>query len=103
MHKFVVYPTRELEDDYSSNLHLIMTIVVAATFVFMIVTFLVYDWFAQSRNSKVVETAAPANGNLASTFPKNVQDEYFEKIALAEEKKQMKPHLTARRRNSSPS
>ena len=77
VYTIVLYATKEFEEEYNSNLPLVMTIVVAATFFFMIVTFQMYDWFVQRRNNTVVGAAARANGILSSMFPKNVRDRLF--------------------------
>jgi hypothetical protein len=50
VYTFAVYPTKEFEDTYHSNLPVLMTSVVAAAFCFMILTFLGYDWFVQRRD-----------------------------------------------------
>jgi hypothetical protein len=84
VYTIAVYPTKELEDDYHSNLPVILTSVVAATFCLMVLTFLAYDWFVQRRNQMVVGAAARANGILLSLFPKDVRDRLFEERAMEE-------------------
>jgi class 3 adenylate cyclase len=78
VYTFVVYPTKEFEDTYHSNLPVLMTSVVAAAFCFIILTFLGYDWFVQRRNEKVVGAAARSNAIISTLFPKNVRDRLFE-------------------------
>jgi hypothetical protein len=72
--RFFVYATDELVSDYQSSVPLILTIVVAATFLFMAVTFFMYDWFVQRRNNKVVEAAARSNAIVSSMFPDTVRN-----------------------------
>jgi class 3 adenylate cyclase len=96
VYTFTVYPTKEFEDGYHTNLPLQMTLCVAAAFCFMILTFLGYDWFVQRRNQKVVGAAARANAILSSLFPKNVRDRLFAEKEMEEDKKlagQKKPLL----------
>ncbi len=84
VYTLTVYPTKEFEDGYQSNLPIILTTVVAAAFCFMILTFLAYDWFVQRRNQMVVGAAARANGILLSLFPQDVRDRLFEERAMEE-------------------
>mgnify|MGYP000686093088 CR=1 FL=1 len=97
VYTFAVYPTKELDDEYHSNLPVQLTLSVAAAFFFMILTFLAYDWFGQRRNEKVVGAAARANAILSSLFPKNIRDRLFEERELEEEQQkyagQKKPFL----------
>jgi class 3 adenylate cyclase len=96
VYTITVYPTKELEDEYHSNIPIILTSVVAVTFCLMILTFLAYDWFVQRRNQMVVGAAARANGILSTLFPKNIRDRLFEERELEEENKlasQRKPLL----------
>jgi class 3 adenylate cyclase len=84
VYTFTVYPTKEFEDTYHSNLPPLMTMVVAIAFCLMIVTFLAYDWFVQRHNQTVVGAAARANGILSSLFPRNVRDRLLEERELEE-------------------
>jgi class 3 adenylate cyclase len=84
VYTFTVYPTKEFQDDYHSNLPVLMTSVVAAAFCLMILTFLTYDWFVQRRNQMMVGAAARANAILSTLFPKNVRDRLFEERELEE-------------------
>jgi class 3 adenylate cyclase len=86
VYTFAVYPTKEFEDEYHSNLPLIMTCVVAAAFLFMILTFLAYDWFVQRRNQMVVGAAARANAILSTLFPKNIRDRLFADKQMEDDK-----------------
>jgi hypothetical protein len=76
--RFFVYATDELVSDYQSNAPLILTIVVAATFLFMALTFYMYDWFVQRRNNKVVDAAARSNAIVSSMFPETVRNRLLE-------------------------
>jgi hypothetical protein len=82
---FTIYPTKEFEDEYHSNLPPLMTLVVATAFGLMIFTFLAYDWFVQRHNQTVVGAAARANGILSTLFPKNVRDRLLEEREMEEE------------------
>jgi class 3 adenylate cyclase len=86
VYTFAVYPTKEFEDEYHTNLPLLMTAVVATAFCFMILTFLAYDWFVQRRNQMVVGAAARANAILSTLFPKNIRDRLFAEKEKEEDK-----------------
>jgi hypothetical protein len=74
VYTFTLYPTKEYEADYMSDLPFLMFLVVAAAFCLMICTFLAYDWFVQRHNKMVIGAAARANAILSTLFPKNVRD-----------------------------
>jgi class 3 adenylate cyclase len=93
VYTFTIYPTKEFERDYRSNLPVLMTSVVATAFFLMIMTFLAYDWFVQRRNRMVVGAAARANAILSTLFPKNVRDRLFEERELTEKDGNKKPLL----------
>jgi class 3 adenylate cyclase len=92
VYTFTVYPTKEFEETYHSNLPSLMTLVVALAFCLMILTFLAYDWFVQRHNQTVVGAAARANGILSSLFPKNVRDRLLEERELEEEEEKAAGH-----------
>jgi class 3 adenylate cyclase len=84
VYAFILYPTQEYEENYTSDLPLQMFSVVGAAFCVMIFTFLAYDWFVQRHNQMVVSAAARANAILSTLFPKNVRDRLFEERELEE-------------------
>jgi class 3 adenylate cyclase len=92
VYTFTVYPTTEFEDEYHSNLPLLMTSVVAAAFCLMIFAFLAYDWFVQRHNQMVVGAAARANGILSTLFPQNIRDRLLEERELEEQEEKAAGH-----------
>lgn len=87
VYSFSVYPSSTFEDDYRSNLPIIMTVIVASTFILMALTFFAYDFFVQRRNNKVVNAAARSGAIVSSMFPSTVRDRLF-----AEKDKQKQKH-----------
>jgi class 3 adenylate cyclase len=69
-----VYPTKEFEEGYRSNIPLALTAVVGSTFFLMTFAFFLYNWVVQRRNNKVVGEAARSNAIVSSLFPSNVRD-----------------------------
>jgi len=67
-----------LEDEYSTSLPLILTMLVSATFIFIMFAFVMYDWFVHSRNAKFVRFAATSNAIVSSMFPAKIRDELME-------------------------
>jgi class 3 adenylate cyclase len=86
VYTFTVYPTKEFENKYHSNLPVLITSVVASAFCLMILTILAYDRFVQRRNQMVVGAAARANAILSTLFPKNIRDRLFEDKQMEEDK-----------------
>ena len=62
---FLIYPSQELQSAYKTNLPEIFTAVVAFIFVFMALTFFVYDRFVISKNNKIMDAATQSNAILA--------------------------------------
>jgi class 3 adenylate cyclase len=73
-----MYPSQQFAQGYESNLPIVFTSLVAATFFLMALTFLVYDRFVYRRNIKVVDAAARSNAIVSSLFPSNVRERLFE-------------------------
>mmetsp|Transcript_30507 Transcript_30507/g.63695 ORF Transcript_30507/g.63695 Transcript_30507/m.63695 type:complete len:203 (+) Transcript_30507:715-1323(+) len=78
IYNFEIYPTSTFEDEYTSSLPTILAIVVGCTFVFMALSFFVYDFFVQSRNRVVVGAAASSNALVSSMFPEQIRDQLLE-------------------------
>jgi class 3 adenylate cyclase len=93
IYAFHIYPTKEFEEEYRSKLPIALTVVVASTFMLMIVTFFLYDWLVHRRNNKVVGEAARSNAIVASLFPSNVRER------MAAEKDANEEHTKSRLRN----
>ena len=60
-----IYPSQELQDSYRSMTPIIFVILVIAVFVFMIVTFLLYDRYVTRKNNKILDAATHSNAILA--------------------------------------
>lgn len=69
-----VYASNQYKQAETSTLPIVFTAIVSATFLVVVLTFIVYDVFVQKRNSKVVNAAARSNAILSSLFPSNVRD-----------------------------
>ena len=62
---FSIYPSKELEDSFDTNTPEIITAAVVGIFVFMILTFLLYDYHVRKKNNTVVAAATQSNAILA--------------------------------------
>jgi class 3 adenylate cyclase len=83
---FDAYPTSSLRDTYRTSKPQTYTGVVAAIFVLMALTFLMYDRFIQKRNEKVINAAARSNAIVSALFPSNVRDRLFAEAKEEEQK-----------------
>ena len=95
IYSFDIYPTSTFKEEYLTNLPVILAVVVLSTFLFVALSFFMYDWFVQSRNNKVVKTAASSNAIVSSMFPSQIRDQLLEQQkqeqeALIAEKKRKK-------------
>ena len=77
LYVITLYPTDAFVESYESKAPVIFTSVVAATFLFMIATFFVYDRFVARRNDKVIDAAARSSTIVSSLFPSNVRDRLY--------------------------
>ena len=80
------YATKEFEDRYRSRLPLTVTLVVAATFAVMTITFMVYDFFVYVRNEKVIGHATRTNAIVSSLFPAQVKQQLLQEEENAKRK-----------------
>ena len=78
IYTMTLYPSDTLANGYRSQVPLKFTCIVAATFVFMICTFVLYDCFVERRNRKVEDAADRASAIVSSMFPSNVRDRLYE-------------------------
>jgi hypothetical protein len=69
-----MYPSQTLHETYLTSKPAMYTAVVVMVFVFTTMVFVMYDFFVQQRNEKVVAKAKRANGIVSALFPKNVRD-----------------------------
>jgi hypothetical protein len=72
-----IYPSEALYNSYQTNRPSLYTSVIALIFFVMIMTFLIFNWFIQQRNKKVVMTAARSNAIVAAMFPTSVRERLF--------------------------
>ncbi|CAB9529137.1 Receptor-type guanylate cyclase gcy [Seminavis robusta] len=75
---FSIYPSKELKSGYETNTPIIFAAVVVAVFVFMTVTFILYDRYVTRKNNKILDAATHSNAILASLFPQNVKERLLE-------------------------
>ncbi len=98
-----IYPSKMMEDSYTSKKPVIYTIVVVLVFIFTAMLFILYDYLVQIRHRKVMMTAERTNAIAASLFPSNVRDRMFKDAEEQaerdiENKKNMGAHATGKNR-----
>jgi class 3 adenylate cyclase len=96
VYTFHIYPSSEFEDEYKTQTPLILTVVVAGTFLLMTVAFVTYDRFVRRRNDMVVGAAARSNAIVSSLFPSNVRERLFREAENANAPKATEPGTTSR-------
>lgn len=69
-----VYPTAQMEDQYTSNKPWVYAFVVVIAFFFFAMIFIVYDYHVMVRQTKMEATAIRTNAIVSSLFPANVRD-----------------------------
>ena len=74
-HYFIsVYPSEAFEDEYKTAIPWILVSAVAATLLFAIGMFFVYDRLVERRQTLVLQKAVQSTAIVSSLFPKAVQD-----------------------------
>lgn len=70
-----IYPTREFELDYRSNVPTIYACLTGLLFALLVVFFYVYDHMVRLRNMKMIFTAARSNAIVTSMFPDAIREQ----------------------------
>ncbi|CAB9530159.1 Receptor-type guanylate cyclase gcy [Seminavis robusta] len=79
-----VYPSATFEDNYQSNLPILVTMAVGLVFVFTAAMFLLYDRLVERRQDVVLSSATQSSAIVSNLFPESIA----EKLMQAEADKQ---------------
>jgi hypothetical protein len=82
-----IYPSKALADSYKSLKPAIYTAMIGGIFFIMAMTFLMFNWFIQLRNRKVVMAAARSNAIVSTIFPSNIRERLYNNVAAGTDKK----------------
>ncbi|CAB9527346.1 Receptor-type guanylate cyclase gcy [Seminavis robusta] len=91
-----IYPSETLHDKYLTSKPAMYTAVVVLVFVLTTMVFVMYDFFVQLRNRKVVAKAKRSNAIVSALFPKNVRDRI-----MKEAEEQVEAELAANKKGRS--
>lgn len=69
-----IYPSDSFRYEYDTNTPEIFAATIAATFVLVVIVFLVYDCMVKRRNDKLVTNAAQSNALVSNLFPGMFKD-----------------------------
>jgi hypothetical protein len=75
-----LYPSRDMEDAYRSRSPMLYCFAVICIFLFTAGTFLLYDYYVQLRQQKVMLTAKKTTAVVNSLFPKHVRDQILQEV-----------------------
>jgi Adenylate and Guanylate cyclase catalytic domain len=88
-YNLTVYASETFEEIYATNNPMIFSFVAVSIFVFTSLIFLIYDWWVEQRQRKVLLTAVQSSAIVSSLFPSNVRDRLFPtENVLSNKKKQ---------------
>ena len=73
-----VYPSQDMEDDYTTMTPIIFTVVVVSVFLFTSLVFITYDRLVAHRHKVVNKTAVKSTAVVQSLFPEQVRDRLYE-------------------------
>lgn len=76
-----IYPSDDLKDDYVTHQPYVYMAAIAAVFLFVLLTFLLYDWFVERRQRMVMDRAVKSTAVVSSLFPEGVRDQLFKEIS----------------------
>lgn len=75
-----IYPSQELEEDYRTNKPIFYSVLVVAVFFVTAMVFVLYDYYVQTRQNKVMLAAKKSNAVVASLFPKKVRERMLKDV-----------------------
>ena len=73
-----LFPSTKFKEAYESNIAVVATVTVGATFVIVALIFMVYDFLVNKRNQKITDVAVKSNAVVNSLFPAEVRDRLLE-------------------------
>lgn len=76
-----IYPSDDMKDDYVTHKPLLYMGCIIGVFLFVLVSFLFYDWYVELRQRKVADRAVKATAVVSSLFPEAVRDQLFKEIS----------------------
>lgn len=85
-YRFMVFPTKRLEEEFTSNSPFFLAFLTAGVFVFTSLIFVMYDVLVRQRQRKVMASAKRTNDLVSALFPANVRDRLFEQAETAASK-----------------
>ena len=74
-----IYPAESYRQGFIDNQPVIYTVVGVSAILCAAILFMVYDWFVQQRQKKMMATANRTNAIVNSLFPETVQERLFDK------------------------
>ena len=76
-----IYPSDDMKDDYVTNQPYVFMGAIIGVFVFVLLSFLLYDLFVERRQRKVTDRAIKSTAVVSSLFPDTVRDQLFKEIS----------------------
>lgn len=76
-YQIFIYPSQDFEDTYITNEPIVYAVIVAIIFIFTSAVFLLYDYFVESRQRKVMDKAVKSTAVVTSLFPEAVHERLF--------------------------
>jgi CHASE domain len=73
-YRFTVYPTNDLEQEYTTSKPVVFSIVVVCVFLFTAGVFVMYDLMVERRQTKILATAKRTNKIVSAFFPAQIRD-----------------------------
>lgn len=83
-----VYPSQDMENEFKTNLPIMLTLIAAAIFLFTSFVFITYDYLVAHRQKIVMRQALASGAIVSSLFPERVKQQLYEerKAALEQTK-----------------
>jgi hypothetical protein len=87
VYSFHLFPGHRLKQDTDSNLPVVLVSGVAGAFVLMLMAFVMFNYFVDRRNQKIVGAASKFNAVISSLFPENVRNRLFDENTSEDKKR----------------
>ena len=85
-----IYPSDDMKEEYVTNEPYFFTAVIVGVFLFVLLSFLAYDWFVERRQKKVLDRAVKSGTLVNTLFPEAVRDQLYQDMEKDLKKKKKK-------------
>mmetsp|Transcript_12076 Transcript_12076/g.23087 ORF Transcript_12076/g.23087 Transcript_12076/m.23087 type:complete len:851 (-) Transcript_12076:163-2715(-) len=76
-----IYPSDDMKDDFVTNQPYIFMAAITGVFLFVLITFMLYDWLVERRQRMVMDRAVKSTAVVSSLFPDAIREQLFKEVS----------------------